>query len=244
MMGMGVEMVSETNGAAEDAVLLITGASSGIGMETARQAAAAGYRVAVAARSADRLQVLASELGGPERAIAIPCDVCVWEDNQAAVAETLAAFGRLDAVYANAAMLCDPGWKTGSVEAWRDMVLTNVYGPALTVRAAYDAIVASQGRFLLTASRAAHYPIAGSLYGATKSAVLAMGEALRLEFNDTGVRVTVITPGWVATPMWNEEPPAGALVASDVAQAVVYVLGQPARVDINEILIRPTIQPT
>jgi NADP-dependent 3-hydroxy acid dehydrogenase YdfG len=226
-----------------DPVLLITGASSGIGMATARLAVAAGYRVALAARSAEKLEALASELGGCERAIAVRCDVCSWKDNEAAVDQTLSAFGALDAVFANAAMLCEPGWKNESVQAWREMVLTNVYAPALTVRAAYDAVVESKGRFLLTSSRAAHFPIAGSLYGATKSAVLAMGEALRLEFNDTGVRVTVITPGWVATPMWNEEPPDGALVAGDVAQAVAYVLAQPQRVDVNEVLIRPTMQP-
>ena len=226
-------------------VLLVTGASSGIGASTARKAVAAGHRVVLVARRAAGLAALVDELGGEEHAVAVAGDVTSWEDNVAAVDRALSAFGALDAVFANAAAFCEPGWTASSIEAWREMVLTNVFGPALTVRAAYDAIVGSAGHVLLTSSRAAHYPIAGSLYGATKSAVLAMGEALRLEFNGTGVRVTTITPGWVATPIWSETPPpAGALLADDVADAVTYALSRPPRVDVSEILVRPTAQPT
>jgi NADP-dependent 3-hydroxy acid dehydrogenase YdfG len=225
-----------------DPVLLITGASSGIGAETARHAVGGGYRVALAARRAEPLAALAQELGGPERAIPLSVDVTDWEAQQQMVADTLSAFGAIDAVFANAGLNSLAGWKTDPVEHWRTMVLTNVYGPAITVRAAYDAIVASRGHVLMTSSRAGRYPIAGSLYGATKSAVTAMGEALRMEFHGTGVRVTVLHPGWIDTPMFPGEPPPDILIPEDLARAAMYALAQPARVNVNEILVRPTVQ--
>jgi NADP-dependent 3-hydroxy acid dehydrogenase YdfG len=226
-------------------VLLITGASSGMGAATARAAAALGFRLALAARREEPLHALADELGGPEKAIAIRCDVTDWDDQQAAVATAIDAFGSLDAVFANAGMHSMPGWKAEPVEQWREMILTNVYGAALTARAAYDALIASQGRLLLTSSRAAKWPIAGSLYGCAKSAVTAMGEALRLEFNGTGVQVCVIHPGWVGTPMVADiELPDGILVPEDIARAAAFVLTQPKGVDISEMLVRPTVQPT
>jgi NADP-dependent 3-hydroxy acid dehydrogenase YdfG len=225
--------------------LLITGAGSGMGAATARRASALGFRLALAGRRTDPLEALAVELGGPERAIAIRCDVTDWDDQQAAVAATIDAFGSLDAVFANAGMFSTPGWKAEPVEQWKEMILTNVYGAALTARAAYDALIESQGRLLLTSSRAAKWPIAGSLYGCAKSAVTAMGEALRLEFNDTGVQVCVIHPGWVSTPMVTGiELPDGVLVADDIARAAAFVLSQDKGVDISEMLIRPTVQPT
>lgn len=228
-----------------DPVLLITGASSGMGLATARAASAAGHRVALLARRAELLDELAEELGGPDRAIGIRCDVTEWEDQQAAVAATLAAFGRIDAVFANAGAFSEPGWKADPVEVWKQNALVNVYGPALTARATMDALVESQGRLLLTSSRAARFLVKGSFYACTKAAVTAMGEALRLEFNDTGVGVTVIEPGWVRTPMSGTVPdlPEEIVEAEDIANAVMYVLGQPRWVDINQMLIRATSQP-
>jgi NADP-dependent 3-hydroxy acid dehydrogenase YdfG len=226
-----------------DPVLLITGASSGIGAATARAAAKAGYRVALAARRSEPLAALAEQLGGPSRAIPVTVDVTNWADQQRMVTATLEAFGSIDAVFANAGMNGLAGWTADSVEHWREMVLTNVYGPAITVRAALDAVIDSRGHVVLTSSRAGRYPIAGSLYGATKSAVTAMGEALRLELHGHGVRVTVVHPGWVDTPMFPGEPPADILTADDIARAVVFALQQPPRVSVNELLVRPTVQP-
>jgi NADP-dependent 3-hydroxy acid dehydrogenase YdfG len=230
-----------------DQVLLITGASSGIGAATARRAAEAGYRIALAARRPEPLAALAAELGGPARAIDVPVDVTDWSSQQQMVATTLEAFGAIDAVFANAGMLSAPGWMAEPVEQWREMVLTNVYGAAITVRAALEAITAARGHIVLTSSRAGRYPIAGSLYGATKSAVTAMGEALRMELHSQGVRVTVVHPGWVDTPMLDgaifPEPPGDILTADDIARAVLYALGQPPRISVNELLVRPTVQP-
>jgi NADP-dependent 3-hydroxy acid dehydrogenase YdfG len=224
-----------------DPVFLITGASSGIGAATARHAAQDGYRLVLAARSADRLNDLASELGGPDRALAIVCDVTESEQQQAVVDETLDRFGRLDVAFANAGFGAKRGFLEESTEHWRAMVLTNVYGAALTIRATLPALKETKGHLLLTGSVAGRRALPGSLYSATKWAVTGMGESARQELNGTGVRVTVIEPGMVATPFF-DNPVPDALEADDVARAVMFAVSQPPHVDVNEILIRPTAQ--
>jgi NADP-dependent 3-hydroxy acid dehydrogenase YdfG len=224
---------------APEPVFLITGASSGIGEATARHAAAAGYRVVLAARSTEKLEALAAELDG----LAVTCDVTEWEQQEAMVERALTGYGRLDVAFANAGFGATRGFKSETPEYWREMVLTNVYGAALTIRACYDALVESRGHLLLTGSLAGRRALPGSLYSCTKFAISAMGEAARLDLNGTGVRVTVIEPGMVATPFF-DEPPAGVLEADDVARAVLYAVSQPPHVDVNEILVRPTAQET
>jgi NADP-dependent 3-hydroxy acid dehydrogenase YdfG len=226
-----------------DPTFLITGASSGIGAATARHAAQAGYRLILAARSTDKLETLAAELGGEDRAIAIRCDVTEWDQQEAMVEGALAKFGRLDVVFANAGFGASRGFTNESPEHWRSMVLTNVYGAALTIRASLEAVKRSKGHFLLTGSVAGRRALPGSLYSATKWAVTAMGESLRLELNDTGVRVTLIEPGMVDTPFF-DNPVSNALHPDDIARAVMFAVSQPAHVDVNEMLVRPTAQPS
>ena len=224
-----------------DPVFLITGASSGIGAATARAAVEAGYRVVLAARSPDRLNELASELGGPDRALAVECDVTEWEQQQAMVQTALERYGRLDVAFANAGFGAARGFLNETPEQLRSMVLTNGYGAALTIRATITALKDSRGHLLLTGSLAGRRALPGSLYSATKFAVTAMGEAARLELNDTGVRVTLIEPGMVDTPFF-EKPGEGRLAAEDVARTVMFAVSQPPHVDVNEILVRPTAQ--
>jgi NADP-dependent 3-hydroxy acid dehydrogenase YdfG len=221
-----------------DKVFLITGASTGIGAATARQAAAAGHKVVLAARSQDKLEALAAETGG----IAVRCDVMEWADQEALVARALEEYGRIDVAFANAGFGAKRGFKEETPEHWRDMVLTNVYGCALTIRATYDALKESQGHLLLTGSVAGRRALPGSLYSATKWAVTAMGEAARQELNGTGVRVTLIEPGMVDTPFFSDKPSMRALEADDIARAVLYAVSQPPHVDVNEMLVRPTAQ--
>lgn len=224
---------------ADDPVLAITGASSGIGAATARRAAEAGYRVVLAARSEDRLAALADELGGDERALAVRCDVTDWDDQQALVAAALDGFGRLDAVLANAGFGARRGFLEESVEHWRAMIDTNVLGAALSIRAALAHFrERGAGHMLLMGSVAGRRTIPGSLYSATKWAVTAMGENLRDEVADEGIRVTLIEPGAVDTPFFESKPQL-ALEPDDVARAVVYALSQPPHVDVGEILVRP-----
>jgi NADP-dependent 3-hydroxy acid dehydrogenase YdfG len=224
-----------------DPVFLITGASSGIGAATAAHAAAAGYRVVLAARSRDRLTDLAYELGGADRALAVQCDVTEWEQQEAMVDEALDHFGRLDVAFANAGFGAARGFLNESTEHWRAMVLTNVYGAALTIRATMPALKETGGHLLLTGSVAGRRALPGSLYSATKWAVTGMAESARQELNDTGVRVTLIEPGMVATPFFDRQP-SNALEADDVARAVMFAVSQPPHVDVNEILVRPTAQ--
>ena len=225
-------------------VLLITGASSGIGAATAREAVEAGWRVVLAARSEDKLRSLASELGGDETAIAIRCDVTDWQAQQAAVASAVQGFGRLDASLANAGFGAKRGFLEESVEHWKAMIDTNVYGCALSIRAALRHFrERNAGHMLLTSSVAGRRALPGSLYAATKWAVTAMGEGLRAEVADSPIRVTLIEPGMVDTPFFDNRP-SGALEPADVARAIVYALSQPPHVDVNEVLIRPVSQPT
>ena len=225
----------------ENPVFLITGASTGIGAATARHAAQAGYRLVLAARSRDPLEELAAELGGSERALAIVCDVTEWEQQERMVAAALDAFGRLDVAFANAGFGAPRGFLEDTPEHWREMVLTNVYGAALTIRATIPALKESRGHLLLTSSVAGRRVLPGSLYSCTKHAVTAMGEAARQDLNDTGVRVTLIEPGMTDTPFF-ENRPSAALEAEDIARGVMYAVSQPPHVDVNEILIRPTAQ--
>ena len=227
-------------------VFLITGASTGIGEATARRAVEAGFNVVLAARSTEKLERLAEELGH-ERALAVTCDVASWESQQNMFHLALARFGRVDVAFANA------GFSRGSTfyggddkpEEWREMVLVNVFGAAATARLALPELVKSRGHFLLTGSVVGRVTSIRNLYSATKWAVTGMAQAIRNEMAGTGIRVTLVNPGIVDTPFWEHlqkpETPK-ELEPDDVARAVLYAVSQPAHVDVNEILIRPTGQ--
>jgi NADP-dependent 3-hydroxy acid dehydrogenase YdfG len=233
--------MSPDSAASTDRVMLITGASSGIGAATARHAAAAGWRLVLAARSRERLQALADELGGSEQALAVPCDVTDWDAQQKLVAAGLDAFGQIDAAFANAGFGGPRGFLNDTPEHWREMVLTNVYGAALTLRATIPALKQSRGHLLLTSSVAGRRALPGSMYSCTKHAVTAMGEAARQDLHGTGIRVTLIEPGMVDTPFFDNRP-TNALFDDDIARAVIFAISQPPHVDVNEILVRPTAQ--
>jgi NADP-dependent 3-hydroxy acid dehydrogenase YdfG len=231
---------------AEGRVLLITGASSGIGARTARRAAEAGYRLVLGARREDRVSELAAELGGGDRAIAVRCDVTDWDDLQRIAAAAVESFGRLDAVFANAGFGARRGFLEESPEHWRSMVLTNVLGVALTIRATLPTLLESgAGHYLITSSAAGRRPLPGSLYSATKFAVGAIGESLRQELRQMhenhGIRVTLIEPGMTDTEFFDQRP-KHALADDDIARAVLWAMEQPEGVDVNEVLIRPSSQ--
>jgi NADP-dependent 3-hydroxy acid dehydrogenase YdfG len=238
------------NGAmADDPVLVITGASSGIGAATARHASEGGYRLVLGARREAELRKLATELGGEERAAARRCDVSDWSDVEGLAETAMERFGRIDAVFANAGFGATRGFLEESPEHWRAMVDTNVLGVALTIRATLPHLLeAGRGHYLITGSVAGKRVLPGSLYSATKWAVGAIAEALRQELrqmhDNAGIRVTLIAPGMVDTPFFDQRPESDALDADDVARAAIYALTQPDHVDVNELLVRPVSQPT
>jgi len=222
--------------------MLITGASTGIGAATARQAVAAGWRVVLGARGEERLAELAAALGGESAARYRRCDVADWDDQQELVKLAVDGFGGLDVVFANAGFGAKRGFLEESVEHWKAMIDTNVLGTALTIRATLPTFrEQGHGQFVLTSSVAGRRALPGSLYAATKHAVTAMGEGLRQEVSDSDIKVTLIEPGMVDTPFF-ENRPNGALAAEDIASAVMWAISQPANVDVNEVLIRPVRQ--
>jgi NADP-dependent 3-hydroxy acid dehydrogenase YdfG len=229
-------------------VLAITGASSGIGAATARAAAAAGYRVVLASRRLGELEALAESLGGDGTALAVGCDVGLWEDNERLIRRAIDVFGRVDAVLANAGFGASYSFLDDDPETWRALVTTNVLGAGLTIRAALPHLLErGDGHLLLTGSVAGRVALPGSMYSVTKWAVSAMAEALRAELRRThrnhGIRVTLVSPGMVETPFFDPLRDSDlALRAENVAAAVMYALEQPANVDVNEIVIRPVGQ--
>jgi NADP-dependent 3-hydroxy acid dehydrogenase YdfG len=232
--------------ASEKPVLLITGASSGIGAATARMAADR-YRLVLAARRREALEDLATELGGAEAAIAVPCDVTEWDQVEALATRGLDEFGRIDAVFANAGFGATRGFLEESPEHWRSMVLTNVLGPALTIRATLPHMLErGDGHFLITSSVAGRRSLPGSLYSATKFGATAIGEALRQELrqvrDNDRIKVTLIEPGITDTEFFDDKPAEWALRDEDIAREVLHALTAPPGVEINEILIRPTAQ--
>ena len=228
--------------------LLVTGAGSGIGAATARLRADR-YRLVLAGRRISPLEELAEEIGGSDRVLVTACDVGAWDQVQAMTESVMNEFGRIDAVFANAGFGADRGFLKESPEQWKSMVLTNVLGPALTIRATLPHLLErGDGHYLVTSSVAGRRVLPGSLYSVTKHAATAIGEALRLELrgmdDENRIKMTLIEPGVVDTPFFDNSPGDSALVDDDIARAVAFALDQPDSVDVNEILIRPISQPT
>lgn len=219
--------------------LLITGASSGIGAATARLAANQGFNLALAARSTDKLDTLAAELGS-EKVKTFACDVTDYAAQEQLIADVVGAFGSLDAVFANAGTGGEPGGFSGApVESWQRIVNTNILGVAYTLRASLAKIKETQGHVIITGSIAGRRVLSGSMYSASKWAVSAIGYNLREELRGTGVRVTLIEPGMVDTPFF-DNPKPDALRPDDVARTVLFALSQPPGVDISELVVMPT----
>jgi len=222
--------------------MVITGASEGIGAAIARSAVADGWRVVIAARRRELLDALSADLGGPSVALPVTCDVTEWDQVEAMAAAAIAAFGRIDAVVANAGFGAKRGFLNESPEFWREMILTNVYGAAITLRACIPALRDARGHAILMGSISGRQVGAGSLYSSSKWAVTAMAEALRKDLHGSGVRVTLIAPGIVDTAFYDDPPGGDPLVPDDVARTVMFAVSQPPHVSINEVYMRPTEQ--
>ena len=217
--------------------LLITGASSGIGAATARVAAKAGWNVAMLARSKDRLDALASEIG--DGALAIECDVTDRDALKSAVDRAVDTFGGLDAVFANAGMGVDkPGTEKGDPDEWHAMIHLNIMAVLYTAHATLPHLRRTKGDFVITGSKAGRDHMKGSIYGATKWFVHGFAGNLAEEMREWGGRCTVISPGMVNTEFFDEEKP-DKLQPEDVANAVLFAIQQPETSAVREIHLMP-----
>lgn len=235
-------------------VVLITGASSGIGEAIARAFVDAGAHVAVGARRVDRLSVLAEELQGEVLPLAL--DVADQASVRAAVDATIERFGRIDVLVNNAGVMLTGLIDGADTAEWDTMIRTNLLGTMYMTHAALPHLLSSRGAVVQTSSTSGRVSSAGSgVYSASKFGVNAFTEALRQEVTARGVRVVVIAPGFTDTDLATHisDPDTRAMAAQmktlmrtlqpkDVAAAVLYAVSQPDHVSVNEILIRPTDQ--
>jgi len=238
-------------------VVAVTGASSGIGEATALACAQAGAAVALAARRKDRIEALAARIaeeGG--RALAVETDVSSEQDARRFIERAHGELGRLDVLVNNAGVMLLGPIAGSDTEEWRRMIDANVYGVLYCTHAALPLMLAQgEGHVVNVSSVAGRFARAGSgVYNLTKFGVGAFSEALRQETAPLGVRVTLVEPGAVATELagHNREEvlqqmrkmfaDVTPLVAEDIARAVMYAIGQPANVSVNELLVRPSRQ--
>lgn len=238
-------------------VVVITGASSGLGEATARLLSAEGATLVLGARRADRLQSLVSELtakGG--KAIAETMDVTQRDQVQKLVDAAVKTYGRIDVVINNAGLMPQSPLERLKVDEWDRMIDVNIKGVLYGIAAALPIMKQQMSGHIINVSSVAGHKVraGGAVYAATKHAVRALSEGLRQEVKPYNIRTTVISPGAVATELPNtiSEPDVAegmhkfyedfAIPADSFARAVVYAMSQPDDVDINEILFRPTRQ--
>lgn len=219
-------------------VLLVTGASSGIGEATARKAAAEGLKLVLVARRKEKLDALVSELGA-DNAIAIAADAGNYGELEQAIKQGVDKFGQLDAVFANAGTgVSTPGTEDGDPQEWKQMVDANINGLLYTAKLTLPHLRKTTGHFLMTGSAAGRVTLKGSVYGATKWFVHGFGQNLAEEMKEWNGRCTTIAPGMVNTPFF-DEPKPDKLDPDDVADAVLYAINANPRNCVREVFLMP-----
>lgn len=249
--------MSMNNEGIEGKVVVITGASSGLGEAAARLLSARGAAVVLGARRVDRIQALAEELaaaGG--KALALETDVTDRGQVRRLVDAAVEAYGRIDVIINNAGLMPQSLLEKLQVDEWDRMVDVNIKGVLYGIAAALPHMQRQKGGQIINVSSVAGHKVGpgSAVYAATKHAVRALSEGLRQEVKPHNIRTTVISPGAVATELPNTITDAGvaervsqlyadvAIPADSFARAVAFAMSQPEDVDINEILFRPTRQ--
>ncbi|WOD14138.1 SDR family oxidoreductase [Paraburkholderia kirstenboschensis] len=235
-------------------VVVITGASSGLGEETARHLARLGAKLVLGARRVDRLRQLAGEINAGEES-AIETDVTQRAEVQRLVDHAVQKYGRIDVMLNNAGLMPSSMLERLHVDEWDRMIDVNIKGVLYGIAAALPQMIKQKSGHIINVSSVAGHKVGpgGTVYAATKHAVRAISEGLRQEVKPYNIRTTIISPGAVATELTqtitDPDVAAGmsqvyqqAIPADAFARAVVYAISQPAEVDINEILFRPTSQ--
>lgn len=232
-------------------IALVTGASSGIGRETARHLVAEGVTVALVARESDRLQAIAAELGAA--AISVPTDLAIPAEVEAAVATVLARLGRIDILFANAGLYVTGNVAEGDPDVFDRTIQINVNSVFRLVRAVLPGMIAQGGgEIIVTSSISGHQAIHWEpVYSATKHAVQSFVHGVRRQTLNTGVRVGSVAPGMVLNELWGLHDPAEierlanagkGLRNSDVADAVIFMLTRPANATVRDLVMLPTNQ--
>jgi NADP-dependent 3-hydroxy acid dehydrogenase YdfG len=240
----------------EGKVVVITGASSGLGEATARLFSAQGASVVLGARRDNRIKSLADELtasGG--KALAITTDVTHYDQVKRLVDAAVQTYGRIDVMINNAGLMPSSPFERLKIDDWNRMIDVNIKGVLYGIAAALPYMKQQKSGHIINVSSVAGHKVraGGAVYAATKHAVRALSEGLRQEVKPYNIRTTVISPGAVATELPNSvtEPDIAenmrkvyeiAIPAESFARAVAFAVSQPEEVDVNEILFRPTRQ--
>jgi ribitol 2-dehydrogenase len=230
---------------------LITGASSGIGRATAVRLAAEGMRLALVARSRDKLDALAVEL--PTEAIPLPGDLAVAAEVDRAMAEAIKRLGHLDVLFANAGIYVPGIAAEGDPDAWDKMIAINVSGVFRAIRAVLPHMMERRsGDIIVTSSISGHQAIHWEpVYSATKHTVQSFVHGVRRQVSADGIRVGSIAPGTVLNELWGYTDPdqiaakvaeRAGLTSEDVAEAVVFMLTRPANVTVRDLVMLPQNQ--
>jgi NADP-dependent 3-hydroxy acid dehydrogenase YdfG len=236
-------------------VVVITGASSGLGEATARHLASLGAKLVLGARRLDRLEALAKELNLPGDA-AVQTDVTDREQVTRLVDGAVAAHGRIDVIVNNAGLMPHSPLERGKADDWDRMIDVNLKGVLYGIAAALPHMTRQKSGHIINVSSVAGHKVrpGSAVYAATKAAVRMLSEGLRQEVKPYGIRTTVISPGAVASELpgsiTEADVAAGirqfydeyAIPADSFARMVAFAMSQPDEVDVNEILFRPTAQ--
>ncbi len=238
----------------KDKVVVITGASSGLGAATARQLAQQGAKLVLGARRLDRLQALVEELS-LGHAAAVRTDVTQYAQVRHLVDHAVQSHGRIDVIINNAGLMPNSPLERGKVEDWDRVIDVNMKGVLYGIAAALPYMKAQHSGHIINVSSVAGHKVrpGNAVYAAAKTAVRVISEGLRQEVKPYNIRTTVISPGVVATELPDSvtEPDIAenvrklyeiAIPAESFANMVVFAMSQPEDVDINEILFRPTRQ--
>lgn len=241
----------------KDKVIVITGASSGLGLAAAKLLSAGGARVVLGARRVQRLQQLADELNRSDRrALAAETDVTVLDDVKRLVDSAVQTFGRVDVMINNAGLMPLSALDRLRIEDWDRMIDVNLKGVLYGIAAALPHMQRQMaGHFVNVASVAGHKVMMnGAVYSATKHAVRAVSEGLRQEVKPFNIRTTIVSPGAIDTELPGSITEAemargmqgfyqaNAISADSFARAVAFAISQPDDMDVNEIVFRPTRQ--
>ncbi|GIK75777.1 MAG: ribitol 2-dehydrogenase [Chloroflexota bacterium] len=233
-------------------VVIITGASSGIGAATARALAQEGCKLTLAARSTDRLEALADELGRANTLVA-PTDITSGAQVTAMVEQTVVRFGRVDVLFANAGIYIPGQVAEGDPDAWAHLMDVNIDGVLRSVHAVLPHMMAQKsGDILVTSSISGFVDIVWEpVYSASKHAIQGFVHTLRRQVAPHGIRVGAVAPGMVANELWGFTEPAriaemvakhASITSEDVAEAVVFMLSRPPHVTIRDLVMLPQNQ--